>query len=83
MPELPDVEVYKRYLDVTALHRKIEMRSVLMRAVKARADPSAMPRSFLLPYREKGGRCPRCGGKLKRTAVGGRTSWYCPKRQER
>ncbi|XSG86608.1 MAG: DNA-formamidopyrimidine glycosylase family protein [Methylohalobius sp. ZOD2] len=24
MPELPDVEVYKRYLDATALHQRID-----------------------------------------------------------
>lgn len=28
MPELPDVQVFKQYMDATALHKKIERASV-------------------------------------------------------
>jgi formamidopyrimidine-DNA glycosylase len=39
MPELPDVEVFKRYMDATSLHQKI--RSVGVRNEKILGDVSA------------------------------------------
>ena len=39
MPELPDVEVFKRYMDATSLHQKI--RSVGVRNKKILGDVSA------------------------------------------
>jgi len=30
------------------------------------------------PYRERGGRCPRCGTSLERATIGGRTTFWCP-----
>ncbi len=47
-------------------------------------DPTAadfrdrLPVGFLLPHRRPGGHCPRCGAELKRVAIGGHTSTYCP-----
>lgn len=35
----------------------------------------------LMPARRPGGRCPRDGHELVRTAVGGRTTWWCPVHQ--
>lgn len=35
----------------------------------------------LLPHRGPGGRCPRDGGALRRSVVGGRTTWWCPRHQ--
>ena len=35
----------------------------------------------LMPERQLGGRCPRCGTELRRVTVGGRTSWWCPSHQ--
>ncbi|SDK30675.1 Fpg/Nei family DNA glycosylase [Microbulbifer yueqingensis] len=54
------------------------MRRVLQLAIDRDADPAALPRSFLLPHRIKGERCPRCGGTLQQLEVGGRTAYFCP-----
>lgn len=35
----------------------------------------------LMPERRPGGRCPRDGRELRRSTVGGRTSWWCPAHQ--
>ena len=51
---------------------------VLERAITARADTNQMPQSWLVPYRGKGGKCPRCGRRLKSATIGGRTAWFCP-----
>jgi len=59
------------------------MHTVLEKAIKAGAQPERMPRSFLLPRREKGGRCPKCGTGLATTRAGGRTAWYCPRCQKK
>jgi formamidopyrimidine-DNA glycosylase len=56
---------------------------VLERAITARADTNQMPRSWLLPHRGKGGKCPRCGRRLESATIGGRTAWFCPHCQKR
>lgn len=33
------------------------------------------------PQRRRGGRCPRDGAELRRSTVGGRTTWWCPRHQ--
>ena len=58
-------------------------REVLRRAVDAGADPKRMPEEFILPAREEGARCPRCGGELERLEISGRPAWYCPDCQPR
>lgn len=35
----------------------------------------------LMPERQTGGRCRRCGVELRRDRVGGRTTWWCPAHQ--
>jgi formamidopyrimidine-DNA glycosylase len=59
------------------------MRRVLNKAVEHQADPTRMPSSWLLPHRDEGGSCPRCGGKIQRTKVGGRSALWCPACQQR
>ena len=56
---------------------------VLERAITARADANQIPRSWLLPYRGKGGKCPRCERRLKSATIGGRTAWFCAHCQKR
>jgi formamidopyrimidine-DNA glycosylase len=56
---------------------------ILERAIKAKADVKQMPRSWLLPYRGKNGKCPRCGRELKSSSIGGRTAWFCAHCQRR
>lgn len=61
--------------EIGTLHRA--MRRVLETAIERRADPEKMPDSWLLPRREKGERCPRCGGEIEKSSVAGRSSWFC------
>jgi formamidopyrimidine-DNA glycosylase len=58
-------------------------RYILERAITAKADMDHMPRSWLLPHRGKGGKCPRCGRALKSATIGGRTAWFCAHCQRR
>lgn len=58
------------------------MRRVLKAAVKARIDPERFPRGYLLPRREDGAECPRCGTRVKTMKAVGRTAYYCPKCQK-
>ena len=58
-------------------------RYILEKAIEAKADVDCMPRSWLLPHRAKGGKCPRCGGELKSATIGGRTAWFCAHCQKR
>lgn len=62
-----------------SLARRI--RHVLVTAIERRADPDRLPRSWLLPRRRAGATCPRCGGTIERTRVGGRSAYYCPRCQ--
>lgn len=54
---------------------------VVKTAVAKQADPDKFPRSYLLPHREPGGRCPRCGTEIQNIKAGGRTAYFCPKCQ--
>ena len=40
-----------------------------------------LPDDYLLPHRDQGGNCPRCGGALATLKVAGRTSYFCPRCQ--
>lgn len=61
------------------------MRKVLTAAVEAEAGSERLldrlPDDFLLPHRDAGQSCPRCGGPLKSLQVGGRRSTFCPRCQ--
>jgi len=58
-------------------------RDILKKAIEAKADANLMPKSWLLPHRSKGGKCPRCGRELKSATIGGRTAWFCAHCQKR
>ena len=58
-------------------------RDILRKAIEAKADMDRMPKSWLLPHRGKGGKCPRCGRELKSAVIGGRTAWFCAHCQKR
>jgi formamidopyrimidine-DNA glycosylase len=34
-----------------------------------------------MEHRKAGGHCPRCGAEMRRSTVGGRTTWWCPQEQ--
>lgn len=64
------------------------VRRVLAEAIEALrpgpegdVDPGAFPEQFLLPDREPGTSCPRCGGEIRKTQVSGRSAYYCPEHQ--
>jgi formamidopyrimidine-DNA glycosylase len=40
-----------------------------------------LPKDYLLPQRDRDGRCPRCGGSIATLKSSGRTSYYCPRCQ--
>lgn len=65
--------------DVATLHRTLC--HVLRVAVERRADPARMPQSWMLPHREAGGPCPRCGEQFATIGLAGRTAYYCPRCQ--
>src|SRR2546423_737609 len=52
-------------------------RHILKKAIDAQADADRMPKSWLLPDRGKGSKCPRCGRLLKSSRGGCRTGWFC------
>jgi len=66
---------------VTKLFRAT--RYILKTAIEANADVALMPKSWLLPHRGKGGKCPGCGRKLRSATIGGRTAWFCAHCQKR
>jgi formamidopyrimidine-DNA glycosylase len=71
-------------LDEKALAKLFRaMGYILEKAIETKADVEQMPKSWLLPHRGKGGKCPRCGRGLKSSKIGGRTAWFCPHCQRR
>ncbi|HYZ40641.1 MAG TPA: DNA-formamidopyrimidine glycosylase family protein [Stellaceae bacterium] len=61
------------------------MKEVLQTAIEAGAAAERLverlPRSFLVPHRERGGQCPRCVGEIAADKFSGRTAYYCPRCQ--
>ncbi len=56
---------------------------VLWKTVEYRTDDEArVPGSWLLPHREDGADCPRCGGTIRKARVSGRSSYFCDRHQE-
>jgi len=54
------------------------MKEVLETAIDSEADPEKMPETYLLPHREKGGKCPVCHGEIETTKISGRSAYFCP-----
>ena len=62
---------------------RVMREQVLPTAIECRADPSEFPDDFIVPHRQKDGRCPKCGHQLQQVKVSGRTSYACPDCQSR
>ena len=58
------------------------MKEVLETAIERHAEPAQYPDSYLIPHRSEGEPCPRCGGKVQKIEVSGRSGYYCPDCQE-
>ena len=54
------------------------LETAVERGAGAELAANALPGSFLLPQRKKGGRCPRCGSEIHTIKFSGRTAYYCP-----
>lgn len=54
------------------------MRKVLRKAIDVEVDARRLPRSYLIPRRRSGARCPRGNGTIRRTKVAGRSAYFCP-----
>jgi formamidopyrimidine-DNA glycosylase len=61
------------------LHRNL--RFVLKAAIQGRVEE--FPSDFLIPRREEGAQCPRCGGMIRKTRVSGRPTYFCQDHQKR
>ncbi|HHY00972.1 MAG TPA: Fpg/Nei family DNA glycosylase [Methanothermobacter sp.] len=59
----------------------LNMKKVLEIAIEYQDKPDSLPDSYLLPHRHKRGHCPE-GGNLDVIKVGGRTTFFCPRRQK-
>ncbi len=57
------------------------MKKVIRTAIKRKAQPENMPRSFLLAHRDSDQKCPKGHGSLKRMKFSGRSAYVCPKCQ--
>ncbi|HYW04842.1 MAG TPA: DNA-formamidopyrimidine glycosylase family protein [Gammaproteobacteria bacterium] len=57
------------------------MHAVLETAIDSGAEPDRMPPGYLIHYRRKGARCPRCDTPLERLSFSGRHAWICPRCQ--
>jgi formamidopyrimidine-DNA glycosylase len=54
------------------------MCEVLETAIEHQAIPEELPDTYLITHRHPGGKCPVCGGEVKKIQVGGRSGYYCP-----
>lgn len=58
------------------------LQRILDRVMDAGADYDRLPDDWLIHARKDGATCPRCGGRLKKKTVGGRSAYHCPDHQE-
>jgi formamidopyrimidine-DNA glycosylase len=61
--------------DLAALYRGLRA------ATRAAIRHGGVHTGTVIPHRRPGGHCPRCGAAMERAAVGGRTTWFCPREQ--
>ena len=58
------------------------MKDVLTTSIEKNAEVPRLPEGYLIPHRDEEDSCPRCGGPVKRTEVGGRGTYFCPRCQK-
>jgi formamidopyrimidine-DNA glycosylase len=56
---------------------------VLKTAIKSRADPTRVPRSWLLRHRKSSASCPRCHGTIDRIKFNQRSTYVCSRCQQK
>jgi formamidopyrimidine-DNA glycosylase len=57
------------------------LRRALRRATRAAIAKGGVHTGTIIEHRRASHRCPRCGAEMRRAAVGGRTTWWCPDEQ--
>lgn len=57
------------------------LKTVLNEAIRVGGQIDRLPDSFLIPLREEGMPCPRCGGEIIRIDLHGRSTYLCPRCQ--
>jgi formamidopyrimidine-DNA glycosylase len=62
--------------DIKKLFRKTK--EVMETAIESGVDPGKFPRSYLLPHRNEGEKCPYCKDHVTRMKISGRSAYYCP-----
>jgi formamidopyrimidine-DNA glycosylase len=55
-----------------------DLRRSIRASVRDAIRKGGVHTGHLIPHRERGGHCPRCGTELERATVGGRTTYWCP-----
>ena len=58
-----------------------KMRAALETVIGMDMDYDRLPRDWLIANREDGAKCPRCGGRISKMKVGGRTAYFCDAHQ--
>jgi len=57
------------------------MRRVLKVAIRHRGHREEFPKTYLSDHREAGAECPKCGGRIRKGTINGRSTYYCPQCQ--
>ncbi|MGZ4267750.1 MAG: Fpg/Nei family DNA glycosylase [Solirubrobacteraceae bacterium] len=57
------------------------LRRALRAATRSAIRRGGVHTGDLIPHRQRGGSCPRCGAALERGTIGGRTTYWCPAEQ--
>jgi len=66
-----------RLEDAEVKHLHTALRRLLRETIARKARGAGYPASSLIPHREEGERCPRCGSTIRKTVVFGRTTYFC------
>ena len=78
------IRPYRRIATLSGEEKKKIFRNIkkiLKEAVRANADIYKVKHRYIIPNREKKGRCPRCKNPLSWQTIGGRTAYFCKKCQ--
>jgi len=62
---------------IDSLHQG--MKEVFQKAIDGRVE--TFPDDFLIQRREEGADCPRCGGRIEKATVAGRSTYFCSRHQ--
>ncbi len=68
----------RRRVNELSQRRADRIHRALHKATKAAIRNGGVHTGEIIEHRHTGGQCPRCGHDLRKTTVGGRTTWFCP-----